>query len=132
MEIRTDSRTDLGKRTVTDCTTLENLGLLNSNQLSQIESSSTEPTVFSTGNAPKNLHVHNCYMAEALEPEPEPINRKKEINSASSTPPIRNLTPVIIMVADTIGTVRSRRPSQKPLLDLKKLHFSQRTVITLS
>jgi hypothetical protein len=44
-------------------------------------------------------------MAEALEPESEPISRKKEINSGSSTPPIRNLTPVTIMVADTIGTV---------------------------
>ncbi len=56
------------------------MGILNSNQLSEIEildSSSTNPTVFSTGNTPKNLHVHNCYMAEALEPEPEPINRKK-------------------------------------------------------
>jgi hypothetical protein len=44
-------------------------------------------------------------MAEALEPESEPISRKKEINSDSNTPPIRNLTPVTIMVADTIGTV---------------------------
>ena len=54
------------------------LGLQDSNQLPQIESFSTEPTVFSTGNAPKNLHVHNCYMAEALEPEPEPINKKRD------------------------------------------------------
>ena len=96
MEIRTDDRTDLGNRTVTNCTTLAKLGLLNSNQLSQIESFSTEPTAFSTGNAPKNLHVHNCYMAEALDPESESISRKKEINSASSTSPIRNLTPVTI------------------------------------
>ncbi len=109
MEIHTDDCTDLGNRTVTDCTTLAKLGLLNSNQLSQTESFITKPTAFSTGNAPKNLHVHNCYMAEALEPDPETIHRKKEINSASSTPPIRNLTPVTIMVADTIGTVRSRR-----------------------
>jgi hypothetical protein len=48
-------------------------------------------------------------MAEALDPEAESISRKKEINSASSTSPIRNLTPVTIMVVDTIGTVRSRR-----------------------
>ncbi len=75
------------------------MGILNSNQLSGIEnldSSSTNPTVFSNGNAPKNLHVHIFYMAEALEPESEPISRKKEINSDSSTPPIRNLTPVTI------------------------------------
>ena len=109
MEIRTENRTDLENRTVTDCTTLEKLGLQNSNQLSQIESFSTEPTVFSTGNAPKNLHVHDCYMAEAPEPESEPVSSKKEINSTSSTSPTRNLTPVTIMVVDTIGTVRSRR-----------------------
>ena len=82
MEIRIDDRIDLGNRTVTDCTTLGKLGLQDCNQLSQIESFSTEPTVFSTGNAPKNLHVHDCYMAEALEPESEPINSKKETNSA--------------------------------------------------
>jgi hypothetical protein len=44
-----------------------------------------------------------------LDPESESISRKREINSASSTSPIRNLTPVTIMVVDTIGTVRSRR-----------------------
>jgi hypothetical protein len=43
-------------------------------------------------------------MAEALEPESEPISRRKEINSDSITPPITNLTPVTIMVADTIVT----------------------------
>ena len=117
MEIRIDDRsTDLGNRIVTGCTTLEKLGLQESNQLSQIESFSTEPTVFSTGNAPKNLHVHDCYMAEALESESEPISSKKEINSAASTSLTRNLTPVTIMVVDTIGTVRSRR-LLKVLLD---------------
>ena len=46
------------------------MGILNSNQLSGIEnldSSSTNPTVFFTGNAPKNLHVNNCYMAESVD-----------------------------------------------------------------
>ncbi len=46
------------------------LGILNSNQLSGIEnldSSSTNPTVFFTGNAPKNLHENNCYMAESVD-----------------------------------------------------------------
>ena len=109
MEICTDDRTDLGYRTATNCTTLENLGLLDSNQLSQIESFNTKPTVLSTGNAPKNLHVHYCYMAESLDPKSESINRKRGRNSAFSTPPTRNLTPVTIVVIDTIGTVRSRR-----------------------
>ena len=109
MESRIDYRIDLGNRTATDCTILGKLGLQNSNQLSQIELFSTEPTVFSTGNASENLHVHDCYMAETLEPESEPTSSKKETNSASSTSLTRNLTPVTIMVADTIGTVRSRR-----------------------
>jgi hypothetical protein len=97
VEICTNNRTDLGYRTATDCTTLENLGLLDSNQLSQIESFSTKPTLLSTGNTPKNLHVHNCYMAEALDPESESISRKRGRNSDPSTPPTRNLTPVTIM-----------------------------------
>jgi hypothetical protein len=102
VDIRTDDHTDLGYCTVTDCTTLANSELLNSNQLSQIESFSTKPTIFSTGNAPKKIHVHNCYMAEALDPE-------SENSASSSTSPTRNLTPVTIMVVDTIGAVRSRR-----------------------
>ena len=48
------------------------LGIINSDQLSGIDnldSSSTNPTVtvFFTGNAPKNLHVNNCYMAETVD-----------------------------------------------------------------
>ncbi len=116
VEICTDDCTDSENCTAA-CTNLKEnvqykeLGILNSNQLfgiQNLDSSSTNPTVFSTGNAPKNLHVHTCYMAEALEPESESISRKKEINSASSTSPTRNLTPVTIMVADTIVTVWSR------------------------
>ena len=108
MGICTDNRTDLGYCTATDCTTLGNLGLLDSNQLSQIEHFSPTPTVLSTDNAPKKIHLHNCYMVETLDPQSESISRKRGRNSASSTPPTRNLTPVTIMVVDTIGTVRSR------------------------
>ena len=57
MESRIDYRIGLGNRTATDCTIFGKLGLQNSNQLSQIELFSTEPTVFSTGNASENLHV---------------------------------------------------------------------------
>ncbi len=61
VEIRTDDRTDSGNRTAACTNSKENvqykkLGILNSNQLSGIEnldSSSTDPTVFSTGKAPK-------------------------------------------------------------------------------
>ncbi len=109
MEICTDNRTDLGYRTATNCTTLENLGLLDSNQLSQIELFSTTPTVFSNGNASKKLHIHNCCMAETLDPKSESISRKRGRNGAFSTPPTRNLTPVTIMIVDTISAVKSRR-----------------------
>ncbi len=68
-------RTDSGNRTAACTNSKENvqykkLGILNSNQLSGIEnldSSSPNPTVFFTGNAPKNLHVNNCYMAETID-----------------------------------------------------------------
>jgi hypothetical protein len=117
VEICTVNRSDSGNRTAACTSSKENvqykkMGILNSNQLSRIEyldSSSTNLTVFSTGNAPKDLDVHNCYMAEALDPESESISRKRGINSASSTPPTRNLTPMTIMVVDTIDTVRSIR-----------------------
>ena len=85
VEIRTDDCTDSGNFTAACTNSKENvqykkLGILNSNQLFGIEnldSSSTNPTVFSTGNASKNLHVHNCYMVESLDPESESISRKK-------------------------------------------------------
>ncbi len=109
VEICTDNHTDLGYCVATNCTTFGNLGLLNSNQLSQIEHSNTTSTVLSTGKALKNLHVHNCYMAETLDPKSESISRKGGRNSASSTPPTRNLTQVTIMVIDIIGAVKSRR-----------------------
>ena len=75
MEIRTDDCTDSGYRTAACTNSKENvqykkLGILNSNQLSGIEnlvSSSTNPTVFFTGNAPKNLPVNNCYMSETVD-----------------------------------------------------------------
>ncbi len=112
-KICTANCTDSGNCTAACTNSKENvqykkLGILNSNQLSRIEyldSSSTNPTALSTGNAPKNLHVHDCYMAEALDHESESISRKRGRNSASSTPPTRNLTPVTILVVDTIGTV---------------------------
>jgi hypothetical protein len=76
--------------------------------LSGIENLDSSPVLillyFSLGTHPKIYMYIIFYMAEALEPESEPISRKKEINSDSSTPPIRNLTPVTIMVADTIVT----------------------------
>jgi hypothetical protein len=109
--------TDLGYRTAlgyctANCTTLGKLGLLNSNQLSRIEYSdysSTTPTVISTGNAPKHIVIPSCYMAETLDPKSDSNSSKGGKNSVSNTLSIMNLTPVTIMVVDTIGAVKSRR-----------------------
>ena len=62
---------------------------------------STSP---STGNASNSIMNNHCYMAEEVHVKPTKI------------PQSRNLTPVNIMVADTIGTVKSRR-LLKVLLD---------------
>ncbi len=100
----------LGYRTA-NCTTLGSLGLLNSNQLSQIENSdsSTTSTVFSTGNVPKNIVPHSCYMAETLDPKSESNSRKRGENSVSNTHSNKNLTPFTIMVVYIIGAVKSRQ-----------------------
>ena len=65
----------------------------------------TKSTSPSTGNAPNNSIVNShCYMAEEVHVKTTKI------------PQSRNLTPVTIMVADTIGTIQSRR-LLKVLLD---------------
>ena len=110
------------------------LGLLNSNQLSRIQyldSSSINSTAIPTGNTPTNLHVHSCYMAQysdttsestsrkrhrILDPQCDPISSKRGRHGVYDTPSNENLTPVTIMVVDTIGTVKSRR-LLKVLLD---------------
>jgi hypothetical protein len=48
-------------------------------------------------------------MAEILDPKSDSDSRKRGKNSVFNTLSNKNLTPVTIMVADTIGTVRSRR-----------------------
>ena len=119
METSTDlgyCTADLGYRTAAlgnctaNCTALGSLGLLNNNQLSRIRYSdaSTTSTVFSTGNAPENIVTHSCYMAEILDPKSDSDSRKRGENSVFNTLSKKNLMPVTIMVADTIGTVKSR------------------------
>ncbi len=111
-----ETSTDLGYRTAAlgyctaNCTALGSLGLLNSNQLSRIRYSdtSTTSTVFSTGNAPEKIVTHSCYMAEMLDPKSDSDSRKGGKNSVFNTLSNKNLTPVTIMVVDTIGTVKSR------------------------
>jgi len=114
----------LGYRTAS-CTTLGSLGLLNSNQLSRIKNSdsSTTPTVFSTGNAPKNIVTRSCYMAETLDPKSESNSRKRGENSVSNTLSNKNLTPVTIMVVDTIGAVKWYGARVGGTKTLKLFHF---------
>ncbi len=97
----------------------ENLGILTSKQLSRITNSdfnSINSSTFSTGNTPKDLIIDQYYMADHMDAESKIDSRKRKRNSISDSPPNRNLTPVTIMVADSIGAVRSRR-LLKVLLD---------------
>jgi hypothetical protein len=48
-------------------------------------------------------------MAEALDPKSESNSRKRGENIVSNTLSNKNLTPVTIMVVDTIGAVKSRQ-----------------------
>ncbi len=79
-----------------------------SDKLSKIEASDiffhTKSTPPSTGNASNSIMNNHCYMAEEVHVKTTKI------------PQGRNLTPVTIMVADTIGTIKSRR-ILKVLLD---------------
>ncbi len=93
METCTEYRTILGNRTTNcilgnctaDCTDLEsiqykNLGILTSKQLSRITNSDlngTNSSIFSTGNAPKELIIDQCYMADHIDAKSK-IDRKKE------------------------------------------------------
>ena len=83
---------------IASCTTLGSLGLLSSNQLSRIKNSdsSTTPTVFPLGMHPK-IWLHTVVTWQ----RPQTLNLKVIAEM--------NLTPVTIMVVDTIGAVKSRQ-----------------------
>jgi hypothetical protein len=108
----------------TDCTDLgsiqyEKLGMLNSKQLSRITNSDfngTNSSMFSTGNAPKDLIIDKCYMADHTNAKSKIDSKERKRNSIPDNPQNRNLIPVTIMVADSIGAVRSRK-LLKVLLD---------------
>mgnify|MGYP001057544305 FL=1 len=84
------------------CTELENV--LKETELSfkksKIKKSdilyNTKPTPSSTGNAPNESNTY-CYLTEEV------------YANSTKIPQSRNLTPVTIMVVDTIGTIKSRR-----------------------
>ena len=58
-------------------------------------------------------------MAEAIDDSVTANNRKRkrDKHTVDVLPSTKNLTPVIIMVVDTIGTVKSRRLLKVLLLD---------------
>jgi hypothetical protein len=91
------------RKCTANCTALENVLYETeiSYNLSKIKKSdtcfNTKSTSHSTGNAhKKSKMINHCYMTEEV-----------HVNSIY-IPQTRNLTPVTIMVADTIGTIRSR------------------------
>jgi hypothetical protein len=72
--------------------------------------------MFSTGNAPKDLIIEQCYMADHIDAKSKIDSKKRKRNSIPDSPQNRNLTPVAIIVADSNGAVRSRK-LLKVLLD---------------
>jgi hypothetical protein len=97
----------------------KNLGILTSKELSRITNpdfNGTDSSIFSTGNAPKDLIIEQCYMADHIDAKSKIDSKKKKRNRIPDSPQDRNLTPVTIMVVDSIGAVRSRK-LLKVLLD---------------
>ncbi len=94
VETCTEYHTILGNRTtscvlgkcISDCTDLgsvqyKNLWILPSKQLSRITNSylnSTYSSTFSTGNAPKDLIIDQCYMADHIDAKSKIDSKKKE------------------------------------------------------
>jgi len=102
----------------------------NKKQLSRITNSDLVnncSVITSTGNTPKNTTLDQCFMAEAIDDSVTANNRKRkrDKHTAYVLPSAKKLTPVTIMVVDTIGTVKSRR-LLKVLLDSGSTHsFNQ-------
>ena len=116
--------TILGNCTVT-CIARKNVlcknVMRNRKQLSRITNSDLVnncSVITSTGNTPKNTTLDQCFMAEAIDDSVADNNkkRKRDKHTVDVLPSTKNLTPVTIMVVDTIGTVKSRR-LLKVLLD---------------
>jgi hypothetical protein len=76
----------------------------------------TNSSKFSTGNAPKDLTIDQCYMVDHIDAESKIDSKKRKRSSFPDSPQNRNLAPVTIMIADSIGAVRSSK-LLKVLLD---------------
>ena len=66
----------------------------------------------------QKYNLDQCFMPEAIDDSVTANNRKRkrDKHTVDVLPSTKNLTPVTIMVVDTIGTVKSRR-LLKVLLD---------------
>jgi len=73
-------------------------------------------TKVTTGNAPNNLKIISNIVEDAYAISEENSEERGIINKINVLPNQSNLTPIIIMVVDTISTVKSRR-LLKVLLD---------------
>ncbi len=125
LETCIEHSTILGNRTTNDilvnctadCTSLEsvqydNSEMLTSKQLSRIMNSDfngTNSSRFLTGNAPKDLVIGQCYMADHIDAKSKVDSKNRKRNSFPDSHQNRNLTPVTIMIADSIGADRSRK-----------------------
>ena len=100
----------------------------NRKRLSRITNSDLATKIF-TGNVPKNSPSNECFMAETIDDSTsaskESRKRKRDEQKFDVPLSTRNLTPVTIMVVDTIGTIKSRR-----LLKVKKfIHGDKATLM---
>jgi hypothetical protein len=73
-------------------------------------------TKVTTGNAPNNLKVINNTVEDAYAISEENSDEQGTVNKINVLPNQSNLTPITIMVVDTISAVKSRR-LLKVLLD---------------
>jgi hypothetical protein len=73
-------------------------------------------TKVTTGNAPNNLEIINNTVEDAYAISEENSDEQGTVNKINVLPNQSNLTPITIMVVDTISAVKSRR-LLKVLLD---------------
>ena len=88
-------------------------------EIEYLDNYDTIITDFSTGNAFQNMKMNYCYMITStsyVENEQCSKKRKRDIKNSQVPHSIKNLTPVTIMVVDTIGRTKSRK-LLKVLLD---------------
>jgi hypothetical protein len=102
--------------------TSTDIGLQNSKELSSLKKTDTHSTISkvdSTGNAPKSTSTQpgHYIFADDVYTNLEQISAKKAMDINSNKNIQKQLTPVTIMVEDTISSVKFSRILLKVLLD---------------